>query len=415
MAETVFYAWQSDSEDRLNRYFIEAAAKDALKRITVDLPLEDSPRLDKDTQDENGMVAIAETIFRKIDRALAVLADVTLVGRITAKKPKDGEKKQLPKRTPNPNVMIELGYAARSRGWERVVAVMNTATGKPAQLPFDIHHRRWPITYELASWDASNRQAVRKKLSEELEGALRNLISSVGGTTGVSENRVRELRDDFYQRVKANRFANLDASEGVQTLLVVPRDSGTRRLQLPRIDRQLLTNLVPIGLGGWNARIGGRTFRNVHERDGAVMSATEIDETGVIRAVTRDIFGREHERLRLIPSASIETEAIGAMCQWLPVLRQLGFNGGLYLDLAMLNLPLCALALRNNYMSASLGPDHDVTPDVVLAEPDDRRFEKLPHGVAAALRAPLDFMWNEFGIAEGSPHYDANGTWEPGR
>jgi hypothetical protein len=46
---------------------------------------------------------------------------------------------------PNPNILIELGYAVAKKGWERIICVMNQQYGGPSKLPFDLQHRRWPI------------------------------------------------------------------------------------------------------------------------------------------------------------------------------------------------------------------------------------------------------------------------------
>ena len=43
---------------------------------------------------------------------------------------------------PNPNVLLELGYASKAIGWERIVMVANTAFGQPEELPFDLRKRR---------------------------------------------------------------------------------------------------------------------------------------------------------------------------------------------------------------------------------------------------------------------------------
>ena len=46
------------------------------------------------------------------------------------------------KRSPNPNVLIELGYAFSAISDASVVAVMNTAFGEAKELPFDLAHKR---------------------------------------------------------------------------------------------------------------------------------------------------------------------------------------------------------------------------------------------------------------------------------
>jgi hypothetical protein len=129
---TIFYAWQSDRDQKTHRFLIRDAANEAIKRIGRDGSIDDSPRLDHDTQDVPGTPEIANSIYKKIQDSGVFLADLTFVGTTG---PIESRKKLLP----NPNVLLELGYAARSIGWERIVCVMNTAFGPPEELIFDRH------------------------------------------------------------------------------------------------------------------------------------------------------------------------------------------------------------------------------------------------------------------------------------
>jgi hypothetical protein len=94
--------------------------------------------MDKDTFHVPGSPAIAETIYGKIDRAAVFLSDLTYV----AVRPNGGG-------IPNPNVLIEHGWALKSLSSRRVISVMNIALGDPDQheLPFDLRHVRRPILY----------------------------------------------------------------------------------------------------------------------------------------------------------------------------------------------------------------------------------------------------------------------------
>jgi hypothetical protein len=89
-----------------------------------------------------------------------MVADVSLVGATL-------EGKGLP----NPNVMLELGYAAHCLGWERIILVMNSFLGPPEGLPFDLRHRRFPISYELKP-DKEGKADVQKNFVKELSGAI---------------------------------------------------------------------------------------------------------------------------------------------------------------------------------------------------------------------------------------------------
>ena len=80
MQFNVFYAWQSDRLKRFNHYFIRDAAKEAVRHVTKEADLEESPRVDYDTWNIPGTPEIAGTIFRKIEKCGIFLADITFVG-----------------------------------------------------------------------------------------------------------------------------------------------------------------------------------------------------------------------------------------------------------------------------------------------------------------------------------------------
>lgn len=172
MRTTVFFSWQSDRPAREGRNFIERALSAAIGRIAQDLQLDESIRgqlrLDKDTQDVPGSPEIFNTILKKIESAGIFVADLTFVGTAPDGTP-----------TPNPNVLIEYGYALKSLGDSRIVAVMNTAYGPPSRLPFDLVSKRFPIDYKVeeGALDSVRREA-RQDLAKTLESALRLILGS---------------------------------------------------------------------------------------------------------------------------------------------------------------------------------------------------------------------------------------------
>jgi hypothetical protein len=105
------------------------------------------------TQGVAGAPDISKTIFQKIADADVLVADVSIVGMQEGGRP-----------TPNPNVLIERGYALHALGDERVVLVLNLAFGKPEQLPFDLKMRR------ILTFDAPE-QATDRATERKLYGA----------------------------------------------------------------------------------------------------------------------------------------------------------------------------------------------------------------------------------------------------
>lgn len=168
----IFWSWQSDTPPAIGREFVKSALKDAIEQLAEEMDLSEAerPELDHDTKDVPGLAPIADTIFEKIDSAALFVADVTLTGATA-----DGAKK-----TPNPNVLIELGYALKALGTQRIVLVANSAGGfRPEELPFDLRHRRGPITYECDTGAAKDAKSkAQRALARDLAAALRTNLGS---------------------------------------------------------------------------------------------------------------------------------------------------------------------------------------------------------------------------------------------
>lgn len=176
MSRTVFYAWQSDTEESVNHHFIAKALQAAIAHLNADLEIQESDALlefDRDVQGESGMPAIAETILRKIEAASIVVADLTFVAKI--------EVRDKWKYLPNANVSIELGYAASAVGFGRIVSVFNDHYGLPENLPFDLVHRQFPIRFKLApSASPEERDGALLSLVGALTAHLRAIVNKLG-------------------------------------------------------------------------------------------------------------------------------------------------------------------------------------------------------------------------------------------
>lgn len=151
----IFYSWQSDLSGKDTRNIIgdsiDAAVKFMANTITI-IP-------DRDTRDRTGSPNIEQTIFEKIDDCDLFIGDLSIVTSYTDK---DGNTKH----SPNPNVLIELGYAVKVLGWENVICFLNTDFGEEKLLPFDLNHHR--VTgYSL-----------KGKEKAEVKRNLRDIISS---------------------------------------------------------------------------------------------------------------------------------------------------------------------------------------------------------------------------------------------
>ena len=168
----VFYAWQSDRPERFNRYLIRFALNFAAKNISADPTVGIRVRIDADTEGVHGHCPVTETILKKIAACDAFVPDLTFVASAEAGK-----------LIPNPNVMLEYGYALRAKSFSVMISVMNTAYGPAKELPFDMGHLRFPVRYDLpATAKNAERRTVRKTLTEELETIIRGMIAEGVGT-----------------------------------------------------------------------------------------------------------------------------------------------------------------------------------------------------------------------------------------
>lgn len=178
MALKVFYAWQSDRALRLCKNFIRQALDEAAAKIGKDLSIEEAERqilIDQDTQGVPGSPAVADVILEKIRTADIFIGDLTFIDEMNGRSPGDTG-------IPNPNVMLEYGYALHALGDRRIIAVMNSSYGAPDKLPFDLSHKRWPICYSAINVDDTSegqvgRREVRKKLAISLATALRSFLT----------------------------------------------------------------------------------------------------------------------------------------------------------------------------------------------------------------------------------------------
>lgn len=129
---TIFYSWQSDLPEIDNKSFIGNCLSKALSKFQKEMKMSLEYIVDRATSNKIGTIDIAQTIFNKINNAKLFVADVSIINPQSRKY----------RKTPNPNILVELGYAVRTIGWENIICVFNTKYGRPEDLPFDIRNRR---------------------------------------------------------------------------------------------------------------------------------------------------------------------------------------------------------------------------------------------------------------------------------
>jgi hypothetical protein len=227
----VFWSWQNDYEPKICRHFIREALIEAIHLAADNLGLEDAerPEVDHDTKGAPGMVDIVATVLNKISQSAVFVADLTPISKTAAGKA-----------LPNPNVMLELGWALSKLGPERIIPILNTATGyKPDDLPFDIRQRRM-MTYELEiTADSKKRASVKKELITSLGEALRK---------NLGDHLDAKVAAQDIQGVAANPSnPSIWASATDEIEFVDPLDPGrTKSISFPNRPRGYI-RIIPAG------------------------------------------------------------------------------------------------------------------------------------------------------------------------
>ena len=160
---TIFYSWQSDLPNNKTRGFIqsciEAATRSLRNTIVVDAQ--------RDTDGVPGTPDIVQTIFSRIDECDLFIADVSTVSVYS---PENHPERV--KLAPNPNVMLELGYAAKTLDWNNVICLKNTDFDPQGELPFDLAHRR------LTGFSLEGRVVAeeRKRIRDIIAGTVMDIF-----------------------------------------------------------------------------------------------------------------------------------------------------------------------------------------------------------------------------------------------
>ena len=160
---SIFYSWQSDLPKDTNLNAIRQSLREASSLIENEI--EDTRiEVDEATRDTTGSPNIPKTIFDKISATDIFICDLTTINTTSPKEFR---------RVPNPNVLIELGYATATLGWERIVMVFNEVHGTfPTDLPFDIdRHRSTPFKIK----DKKDNNG-KSQLTQDMKVAIQAII-----------------------------------------------------------------------------------------------------------------------------------------------------------------------------------------------------------------------------------------------
>jgi hypothetical protein len=218
---TIFYAWQSDLPPAHNLDLIESALEHAARRIREDSSIDWNPTIDRDTKGIPGSPDVPGSIFAKIDAADVSVFDVSIALRAV----------QRP--CPNPNVMLELGYALKAHPLDRLLLVFNEGYGAPRDLPFDLGHKRLVL---YCAGPKKDLDAVKETLAGHLDMRLReaHLIPKSTSRSPEAERLQAVLHDKFREMLAATGSVFLWADRDRASGYVVLTQQSRGNLAPPR-------------------------------------------------------------------------------------------------------------------------------------------------------------------------------------
>jgi hypothetical protein len=415
----VFYAWQSDRPNNVNRGFIERALEDAVKHFNANSK-DAQITIDQDTQGVSGMPPVSQTILEKIADCDIFLPDLTFVARF-----EEGDKKgQL---TPNPNVLIEFGHALSKKGHGFLMPVMNTAFGGPAGLPFDMGHLRNPILYRADPADNDEkRRTERNRLSRELFKALQITVDALPDSSQPEPSRVTSEIKAWASSQHTTRMGAIYQIAPVQLIsgpkIFISISPASAFDESKEIDFALVRGqaqkFVPFSFQHWldrpdahnwlfhdpPSRGGGFIFPGrFRAQVGQSMWFVELSRYGIIELVSMiDTIGLPEDRGPIaIDGTQLEALAVNTIDNLATALQAVGVGGPAVLSVTLLEVDGCILIRGRRDARFQRQP-------IVLPEATLESFEPP---LANQLRRVLDAIWRAGGVPEGSGAF-GTGTWD---
>jgi hypothetical protein len=365
----IFYSWQSDTPREIGKNFIREALDAAV--ASLDVAEAERPGIDQDTAGVLGSPVIADTIFRKIREARIVVADVTLVGRALSRKHSKRGKRLI-----NSNVALEVGYAIGiHKNDEVLLKVMNTHYGPPAELPFDLAHRRWPVQFQLApDADEPQREKVLRALTAELKGILTVYLARSRPPPETFAPTPATVNPAWYWNADQALIRVSSGNPGGQT-----RDFSYRndqpliylhvwpREKIPALTAEILNDYgksvieplcgTPSGWSHERNRFGEIAF--AFESDNSLASTTQVFKTGEIWGVNHRLLRRGRPvRGDFLAVAPFERSLKQSLSFYVNAgMNHFGYTREIDLEFGLVNVANYSLALPNGDFSRPIFGD----------------------------------------------------------
>lgn len=197
--KNIFFSWQSDLDSKTHRNFIEKCIKKSIKLINKTEDLHIYVEYDRDTLGLLGSPDISSSIFEKISKCALFVADIS---NITSNSQRS---------IPNPNVLIELGFAVNVLGWDKIICFFDINTGEIENLPFDIRQKR-VLAYD--PFKESEEKKIVSRLNENIlalysQGKLANPLNDY------MKGKIDKCLLDISKKLSNLIFETVSLSEGL--------------------------------------------------------------------------------------------------------------------------------------------------------------------------------------------------------
>ncbi len=222
----IFYSWQSDLDNKSNRYLIRDLIKKATKQLRKSKESYSNIEYDSDTRKVSGSPDIMSTILRKIENCSVFISDITITN--SSRKGKKGC---------NSNVLFELGYAIAKLGDSRVICVFNTFYDDISNLPFDLRNRRCLTYYFDPSKGKKDQKIEILKLESSLKLSIASVIENKYSAVSI---RFSNLKNEIESKILF--ISNITESN------IHERRKSLRNINLP-IHRAIAPELIVLNNG----------------------------------------------------------------------------------------------------------------------------------------------------------------------
>jgi hypothetical protein len=328
----------------------------------------------------------------------------------------DGKQRQFP----NPNVMMEYGYALKRHSHTALIAVMNSAFGRPDadSLPFDLRHLRWPITYHLVDSAAADKR-------DQFEGLVETLVDAIGLILSNHSQPPVSNKNFVPQRSTANAAVfferDSDLSGDYLGSFAIPNGSKAYLRLYPTFDvtpiksqlaaRELASTgaLAPLGqTRGWgfDRNLFGAISSEPLE-EGNLYHFTQLFLTREIWGVDARVLNADHIRKQLqgwiqddskryIPSGYIAEHFVKGLQNYLEFARsKLQLNPPLRIEAGLIGIKGYSIAIGHSRIVGKALQDQVVWRGEVLS------YETPPWEVLAPF---FDQVWENCGIERPADH-----------